>query len=1045
MTAGAASEPMSFRAPAVRIVHWSGAISIAFGLAALLGWRFEIGVLRGLGPSFMPMPAPSALCFVVTGIALAFSVSRLRAARIGGALLAIPLIAAAALTGVEYLFGVDSGVRRALAGHARFGEAGALLPMSPESALAFALLAGSLLATRPVLAQGLAVIPLSLGAIALVGYAFGAPPSSLLRMKASMSLYSSLAFLAAGSGALFRKPEGGFAAALLDPTVAGRELRRLIAPALAIPLVAAAMVLAITRLRLMSPATEATLLAVTTMAALLAVAFRSYHSLRRAEHERMQALSALVVSEGRYRRTFDNAPVGMAHLSADGRWLSVNPRLEEMLGYASEDLLTMTYADVTPLDDLGFDAKQWEMLRRGEIASYGVERHFRTKEGELVLADVRLVREEDEAKRLLHFSAVIQDITARRLSEGMLRVYERALAATQNGIVITDARKTDNPIAYVNPAYLAITGYDAAELIGKNPRLLNAKARDQVALNDVRHAVQQGEECSVLVRNHRKNGEPFWNQLAIAPVRDSGGSLTHFIGLVMDVTESVATANERDDQLEAAEANNEAKDRFLSVLSHELRSPLNAILAWTSILREQGGAIAGRAVDAIDSAAKSQARLVDDLLDASRIRAGTLEIVPTRIELRPVARSAVDQLLPIAVARGVSLRLELPPNEIDAQLDPERITQILRNLVDNALKFTPKGGSVDVSVLDEGERFAIEVRDTGRGIAPSELPFVFDAFWRAEGKNRPHGLGLGLAIVRHFTERQGGRVTVESEGLERGAAFRLSFPKAGQADVAAQEPEKPSEPNKASLQGLEIVVTEDDVATLEATAAAMRKAGAIPRLAQSVAEALRLFESSLPNVLISDIDLPDRDGLDLIRSVRALGEPRSSLLAVAVTGLADPADRRRIQRAGYDACLSKPIAPGLVVEQVRVLLAQLDAPVIAQARRTLVVGGDQRSVDELAAALHTLQQQVAIAADASALLETALASPQDVIFVRMPLEGFDVEVLAERLRAKERRALLIGIVPEGEAREQGAFDFVLSEPVSIAALQRRLLLAPSAP
>ncbi|HEU4427671.1 MAG TPA: ATP-binding protein, partial [Myxococcota bacterium] len=670
------------------------------------------------------------------------------------------------------------------------------------------------------------------------------------------------------------------------------------------------------------------------------------------------------------------------------------------------------------------------------------ERHFKTKEGEILLADVRLVREEDEAKRLLHFSAVVQDITARRLSEGMLRVYERALAATQNGIVITDARKADHPIAYVNPAYLEITGYSAEELIGRNPRLLNARARDQTALGELRRAVQQGEECTVLVRNHRKNGEAFWNQLAIAPVRDAGGTLTHFIGLVMDATESVATAAERDDQLEAAEANNEAKDRFLSVLSHELRSPLNAILAWTSILREQGGGVEGRAIDAIESAAKSQARLVDDLLDASRIRKGTLEIVPANIELGAVVRRAVDQLLPIAVARGVTLQMRAPERALEVLLDPERITQIVRNLVDNALKFTPKGGEVEVSVEGEGERFAIEVRDNGRGIAPSELPFVFDAFWRGEGKNRAHGLGLGLAIVRHLVERQGGRVSALSEGQGRGATFRLAFSKRETMEAARRE-ESPREPlptGVEGLEGLEIVIAEDDVATLEATAAAMRRAGAVPRLAQSVSEALRLFEASLPDVLVSDIDLPDRDGLDLIRNVRAMGEPRASLLAVAVTGLADPADRRRIQRAGYDACLAKPIVPQLVAERVASLLAQLRASSAARPRRALVAGDDARAVDALAAALRSLEQHVSIAPDATTLLWQASADPPDLIFLCVPLRGLDTDAFGERVRAKERRAVLIGVVPDGDAREQSAFDFVLQHPVAIGALQRKLRL-----
>jgi CheY-like chemotaxis protein len=341
-------------------------------------------------------------------------------------------------------------------------------------------------------------------------------------------------------------------------------------------------------------------------------------------------------------------------------------------------------------------------------------------------------------------------------------------------------------------------------------------------------------------------------------------------------------------------------------------------------------------------------------------------------------------MLPIAVARGVALRASAPGAPLHVVLDPERATQVVRNLVDNALEFTPKGGHVEVSVLDEGERFAVEVRDDGRRIAPSELPFVFDAFWRGgEGKGRAHGLGLGLAIVRHLVERQGGRVSAISDGIGHGATFRAAFSKLAAKEAAARE-ESPRESARAGLDGLEIVIAEDDVATLEATAAAMRRAGAVPRLAQSVSEALRLFEASLPDVLVSDIDLPDRDGLDLIRSVRAMDEPRSSLLAVAVTGLADPADRRRIQRAGDDACFAKPIVPALVAEHVSALLALLRTSPSTRPRRALVAGDDAKAVDMLADLLRGLEQRVAIATDAASLLQQTSADPPDLIFICVP-------------------------------------------------------------
>lgn len=913
--------------------------------------------------------------------------------------------------------------------------------MGPTAALGFALLGSAiLLAWRSAsLSRLLALLVSATGTLAVLGYLYGVPAFLGLPITGT-ALVAAVLQGAAGLGVLFLRPESGVPAALLDRSEAGRELRRLLPAALVLPIALGWLALAGERGGWYDGTFKTALFAISLALSLFGVAALSYTSMRRSVDDRRQARAELAASEARYRRTFEQARVGIAHLAPDGRWLRVNERLCEILGYDAPELLEKTYAEVSHLQDLEIDVKQWELLRRGEISDYGVERRFETKGGEIVHADVRLAREEDESGALRHLIVVVQDVTGRKLSEGTLRVYERVLASTQNGVVITDARQDDHPIAYVNPAFLKITGYAASEVVGKNCRILNEKVREQAALEEVRRAVAAGEPCSVLLRNHRKDGEAFWNQLSIAPVEDPSGKVTHFVGVIVDATERVQALAEREDLLASAqsarreaESANLAKDRFLSVVSHELRSPLNAILAWTSLLRDESAAEdLARAVEAIEASVHSQTRLVNDLLDASRIRAGTLEIEPARIDLDAVVRSAVSHLTPVAREKGVALELATHGPAF-AMADAERIEQVIRNLVDNALKFTREGGRVAVG-LSEGETsWLLEVRDDGRGISADALPQVFDEFWQGDrkGSSGGKGLGLGLLIVKHLVERHGGVVRVESDGEGRGTTVRVELPKPGGAVTEAAD--APSAP--PDLSGVEVVVVDDHVATVEAIGVALGRVGAIPRLAKSVPEALLLLERGTPDVLVSDIGLPDRDGFDLIRTVRESDHASRSILAIAVTGLADPEERRRIRRAGFDSYLAKPVGPDVVIDRI-VKLRALEAAPNPPARRVLVLDAVPETAGELVVLLRKLGHEVREVRDGAEALRVASRFAPQLILARAG-GGLDVPALIERLAAKGVRADFVGLVDDGEEQSQG-LDFALARPVDPAVLDRVL-------
>jgi PAS domain S-box-containing protein len=970
----------------------AGAAVIA---GSLLGWDALTRVLPGSG---LLLDWAAACCGV--GLALGLATFSSRAAARAADLFAALVVA----------FGLLHATRELL-GLALIGAAILFAPRSAALSRACALLSA---AAGALVALGTLYGITSLGEADFTPLVFG---KELLQIAAAL-------------GVLFLRPESGLPAALLDRSEAGRELRRLLPAALVLPLALGWLALSGERAGWYDDPVETALFAGALALSLFGLAFVSYTSLRRSGDERRRARAELAASEARYRRTFEQARIGIAHLAPDGRWLRVNERLCEILGYEAAELLEKTYAEVSHLDDLEVDVKQWELLRRGEISDYGVERRFRTKTGEIVHGDVRLVREEDESGALRHLIVVLQDVTGRKLSEGTLRVYERALAATQNGVLITDARQEDHPLAYVNPAFLRITGYAQAEVIGRNCRFLNEEAREQAALEEVRRAVASGEACSVLLRNHRKDGEAFWNQLSIAPVEDPSGKLTHFVGVMVDVTERVQTLSEREELLASAESArqlaetaNRAKDRFLSVVSHELRSPLNAILAWTSLLRDESSPEeTARAVEAIEASVHSQTRLVNDLLDASRIRGGSLEIEPARVDLDTVVKSAVSHLAPVAGEKQIALELT-SHGPAYALADAERIEQVIRNLVDNALKFTPKGGHVAVELSDQGERWRLEVRDTGRGIAADELPQVFDEFWQADrkGPSGGKGLGLGLLIVKHLVERHGGAVRVDSEGASRGTRVTVELPKpaAAPAEAAAKSASPPD------LSGVEVVVVDDDAATVDAIGAALAKAGALARLAKSVPEALLHLERGTPDVLVSDIGLPDRDGLDLIRTVRGLDSPRRRILAVAVTGLASPEERRRIRRAGFDSYLAKPVAPDAVIDRI-VKLRALEAAAAPPARRILVLDADAAAAAGLVQRLRRSGHEVREARDAAGAMAEAGRFEPRLILVG-PGTAVDVPALLERLASRGVRAEIAGLVDDDAEPGPNGFDLLVSK------------------
>jgi signal transduction histidine kinase/ActR/RegA family two-component response regulator len=379
------------------------------------------------------------------------------------------------------------------------------------------------------------------------------------------------------------------------------------------------------------------------------------------------------------------------------------------------------------------------------------------------------------------------------------------------------------------------------------------------------------------------------------------------------------TDGERRARIQAEEANR-SKDEFLATVSHELRNPLNAIAGWTVILR--GGPAdpqaCHHAAEVIERNARALTRIVEDILDVSRIVTGKLHIEPRETELTPVVRAAVDVVRPAAEAKRIHIETHLEPAG-PVWGDPDRLQQVIWNLVANAVKFTPKEGRVEVRLRRAGSQVEIAVSDDGQGIAEDLLPQVFDRFRQADSSStrRHGGLGLGLAIVRHIVELHGGTVAVASGGTGLGTTFTVSLPVRtlgtvpGAGPAAEKSPEIPAVAAAESpLRGLRTLVVEDDPDSLEMLCTLLAQRGAEVRPAASTAEALAVIEGWRPDLLISDLGMPEEDGYTLIRRVRALPAERGGQVpAVALSARTRPEDRIEALSAGFQMHVAKPVAP----------------------------------------------------------------------------------------------------------------------------------------
>jgi PAS domain S-box-containing protein len=415
-------------------------------------------------------------------------------------------------------------------------------------------------------------------------------------------------------------------------------------------------------------------------------------------------------------------------------------------------------------------------------------------------------------------------------------------------------------------------------------------------------------------RVRRNDGSYRWQLGRGVPQLDDFGRVTGWI----------LTATDIEDQAQAlanAEAANRIKDEFLAVVSHELRNPLNAIIGWVHLLGSGNldEAKMRRAVETIERNVNLQVSLIDEILDLSRIVRDKVRLVCRPLDLTGSVRSALTALRPAAEARHLQLEWESDAQPVFVNGDPERLQQVISNLVSNAIKFTPKGGRVNI-VLDHTETEArLTVTDNGIGINAEFLPHVFDAFRQADSSTTRQypGLGLGLAITRRLVELHNGQVRAESRGPDQGASFTVTLPMLpAQTDV---HPDAAGQPLSAprSLSGLRILIVDDDADTREILSEILGGYGAEVAVAGSSRDALASIAHSAPDVLVSDIAMPGEDGFALVRALNQHVSTRDRrIVTIAVTGLSAPQHRRLAIEAGFQACMNKPLEPAQLIDYI---------------------------------------------------------------------------------------------------------------------------------
>ena len=604
----------------------------------------------------------------------------------------------------------------------------------------------------------------------------------------------------------------------------------------------------------------------------------------------------------------------------------VSPAFTRLTGYAPEDVIGKTpHILQGPDTDSSLLHRLCKDCATGEVF-HGETINYRKDRSEIHLEwTVRPVRNENG--EVTHFAAAHRDVTERWRVEEELRSREQELRSLFDLSAIGMAKvSSEGRYLRVNRKYCQMLGYSEQEMLNLTLYdVTHPEDREASAVKMNSSFTGGPEEYSIEKRYVRKDGEIIWALVNWTIVRDAEGHPLLSVANIQDITARKQAEAEREELLlseraarETAEAATRSKDEFLAVVSHELRSPLNAILGYAALLRygRMDAEEVKHAVEVIERSGKAQAHLIDDLLDTARIISGKLRLVVGPVDPASVIEESVQTIRPAAEAKGVSLGADLPTEIGQITGDPARLQQIVWNLLSNAIKFTPQGGRVEARLERVDPHIRITVSDTGKGISPDFLPYVFDRFHQSDTSSvrRHGGLGLGLALAKYLVELHGGTIEADSSGEGQGAIFKVTLPVRAVATPIGEGDGAPAAKSSGELAGVCALVVDDEDDARELLKSALENYGADVIAVSSAAEAYALITETprpeRPDVMVADIGMPDEDGYSLIRRLREWEEAHGAYTpAVALTAYGRVEDRVSALKAGFQIHVAKPVDP----------------------------------------------------------------------------------------------------------------------------------------
>ncbi len=667
----------------------------------------------------------------------------------------------------------------------------------------------------------------------------------------------------------------------------------------------------------------------------LEISFGEYHhdgkrffiGIARDITERRQAEKLLRESEERFAKAFNSSPLSITITSLKtGKLIEVNETFVDITGYSREDAIGQTTAELGLWQPSERDAELAVIASEGQISNS--EYRFRMKDGsEIVgLLSAELLEIGGEPCAL----TVIQDITTRKRAEELIRESEEKFRNLANSISqfawMTDA---SGFIFWYNNRWFEYTGTTLEEMQGWGWQEVHHPEEVERVTEKFKQHIASGEIWEDTFPLRSKTGEFRWFLSRALPIRDENGNIVRWFGTNTDIEEV------RQARLQAETANR-LKDEFLATVSHELRTPLNAILGWSSMLQSDktNDETKARANEIIYRNAKSQAQLIEDLLDVSRIITGKLKLEPHRVEFVSVIKSAVDTIRPAVDAKSIELETNIDGESCVIGGDTQRLQQIVWNLISNAVKFTPEGGKVAIKLENKDTRARLTVSDTGKGIEAEFLPFIFERFRQedASSTRRHGGLGLGLAIVRHLVELHGGTIAATSAGENLGSIFTVELPLTSAGDKlpdgearnlreSLSDGFSGANQTKKQMSGVCVLLVDDELDTLLMLDTALTAEGADVRVASSAADAFEILQNWKPDVIISDIAMPIEDGYSLIKKVRELVPGEGGLTpAIAMTAYVRLEDRMRVLASGFQMYVPKPAEPAEIMKAINSLV-----------------------------------------------------------------------------------------------------------------------------